>query len=68
MAESEICASPKVRGSCAPRPSLWAAGIGEVLIEPAALFDPDRSVAAPHAVPLHSRMDRVGTVPPCERS
>lgn len=34
--ESRICASPNVRGSSAPRPSESAAGIAEVLIEPAA--------------------------------
>src|SRR5262245_22240853 len=40
--DSRSCASPKVRGSWAPSPSLSTAGIAEVLIDPAASLPPIR--------------------------
>ena len=39
-----------------------------VLIEPVAAPVALRSVSVPHAEPLHSRIERTGTVPPLLRS
>ncbi len=62
------CASPNVRALWPPRPSLSAAAIAEVLIEPVAFVPPASAVAGPQAVPLQVRIDSVGFVPPFDRS
>jgi hypothetical protein len=59
-------ASPKVRGSRAPSPSDCAAGIGEVLMLPAAAVP--KAVAGPHSLPVQVRRLIVGLTPPLLRS
>src|SRR3954470_11761364 len=63
-----IAASPNVNESSAPRPPLSVAAIAVVLTVPTASPAADKSVGGPQTVPVHVRIEIVGTVPPFARS